>query len=253
MTDSLRYVVKYTSELDSQQTSDILGVLNSVFPGWGDLSIFQWKYASNPYGDSVHILVYDGSLPVATTSFWRNDLDNKPAYQCVDLAVSLNHQRRGIAQKMVAEGVDWLSGAYFYTFPNGQSRPGFLRQGWIPKRKVPITVHTVSEGLKTYRDQDCIPQNFAEWRFAQHPTRQHYWRHSKGQIFLLNKRREHFYAVGGPLASDLGLSEARPRFLLSYDFPSRRLKVPRHLGWLLENTSYRDHSEFILGYRSDGW
>ena len=45
MADSLQFVVKYTSELDSQETSDILGVLNSVFPGWGDRPVFDWKYA----------------------------------------------------------------------------------------------------------------------------------------------------------------------------------------------------------------
>ena len=201
----------------------------------------------------MHILVYEGSLAVATAEFWRNDLGDQPAYQCVDLAVSSDYQGRGIARKMVASGVDRLSGAYLYTFPNGQSRPGFLRQGWVDKRKVPITVHTVSEGLKTYRNQACIPGKFAKWRFAEHPTKQYYKYHSNGQIFLLNKRRDRFYAVGGRLESDLGLPEARPRFLLSYDFPRRRLKVPRHLGWLLENTHYRGHSDFILGCRSDGW
>jgi hypothetical protein len=250
---SLRYVVKYTSELDGQEINDILAVLNSAFPGWGDRSIFDWKYASNTYGDSAHLLVYEGSNPVGSAGFWRNDLDDQPAYQCVDLAVSSDHQRRGISRKMIAEGVDFLSGAYLYTFPNGLSRPGFLRQGWVVKRKVPITVHSVSQGLKTYRNHPYIAEKFAEWRFARHPTKQYHVCYSGGQIFLLTKRREHCYAVGGPLEADLGLPEAAPRFLLSYDFPDRVLKVPRHLGWLLENTSYRDHSDFILGYRSDGW
>ena len=232
---SLRYVVKYTSELDGQEINDILAVLNSAFPGWGDRSIFDWKYASNPYGQSVHALVYEGSLPIASVGFWRNNLDDQPACQCVDLAVSSEYQRRGIARKTVASGVDQLSGAYLYTFPNAKSRsrPGFLKYGWVAKRKVPITVHTVSDGLKTYRDQACIPEIFAKWRFAQHPTKQYYKCNSTGQIFLLNKRREHFYAVGGRLETDLGLPEARPRLLLSYDFPHRRLKVPRQLGWLL--------------------
>lgn len=253
MATSLRFVVKGTSELLPQETSDILTLLNSVFFSWGDRSVFDWKYASNPYGESVHLLVYDGLQPVASAGFWRNDLDDQPAYQCVDLAVSSDYQGQGIARKMIAAGVERLSGGFLYTFPNGQSRPGFLNHGWAAKRKVPITVHTVSEGLKFYRDLACIPEKFAQWRFVQHPTKQYYRYHSKGQIFLLNKRREHCYAVGGRLESDLGLSEARPRFLLSYDFPNRRLKVPRHLGWLLENTCYREHSDFIPGYRSDGW
>lgn len=255
MAASLKFAVKWTSELLPQETDDILTVLNSAFASWGDQSVFDWKYASNPYGGSVHVLVYAGLLPIASVGFWRNDIDDQPAYQCVDLAVSSEYQRRGIARKMIDSGVDQLSGAYLYTFPNdiSRSRPGFLKQGWVAKRKVPITVHTVSGGLKSYRNQACIPDKFAKWRFAQHPTRQYYRCNSNGQIFLLNKRREHFYAVGGRLETDLGLPEARPLFLLSHDFPRRRLKVPRHLGWLLENTCYRDNSDFIRGYRSDEW
>ena len=217
--------------------------------------MFRWKFLQNPYGDSLHVVAYDRAQIVGTVSFWRNDLDDKPAYQCVDLAVSSEYQRRGIFREMAIEGVNRLGGAYLYTFIGnvGGSLPGFLRQGWVIRRKVPITVHSVSGALKHHRNQGVIPEKFANWRFAQHPTRTYFVHRSHGQIFLLNKRRENCFAVGGRLASDLGLEEVKPRFLLSYDFPERLLSVPRHLGWLLERNSYKGHSEFILGYRSDGW
>jgi hypothetical protein len=41
MADSLRFVVKHTSELLPQETGDILAALNMVFPGWGDRSVFD--------------------------------------------------------------------------------------------------------------------------------------------------------------------------------------------------------------------
>ena len=154
---------------------------------------------------------------------------------------------------MATEGVDSLGGAYLYTFPNMRSYPGFLRQGWEVKRKVPITVHTVSGALKNYRNVDVIPEEFAEWRFTMRPAKEYYICRSDGQIFLLTMRRENCYAVGGRLSGDLGLKEVKPRFLLSYDFPNKMLTVPRHQAWQLENTSSQSHTEFIFGYRSDGW
>jgi len=253
MNPAIRFVCRYTPELTGQEINDTLSVLNSAFPGWGDKSIFDWKYSQNPYGNSLHVIVYDGQEPIASVSFWRNDVGDQPAYQCVDVCVVPGHQRRGIFRRTATYGVELLDGAYLYTFPNWQSRPGFLRQGWTIKRKVPITVHTISGAIKNYRDASEIPQDFAGWRFGHHPTKKYYVCRLDGQFFLLTKRRENCYAIGGVLAGNPGLEEVKPRFLLSYDFPNRLLTVPRRTGWMLENTAYRSHAEFIDGYRSDGW
>lgn len=253
MGTAIRIICRHTSELTNQEIRDTLFVLNSAFPGWGDKLIFDWKYSQNPYGDSIHVIVYDYREPIASVSFWRNDVSNQAAYQCVDLCVVPGYQGRGIFREMATNGVNHLDGAYLYTFPNWQSRPGFLSQGWVIKRKVPVTIHSVSGAIKNYQDAGEIPQEFANWRFAQNPTKKYYVCRSNGQGILLTKRRENCYAAGGVLTGDLGLEEVKPLFLLSYDFPNRIITVPRHTGWMLENTVYDKHYEFIGGYLSDGW
>ena len=253
MDPAIRFVCRYTPELTGQEINDTLSVLNSAFPGWGDKSVFDWKYSQNPYGNSLHVIVYDGQEPIASVSFWRNDVGDQPAYQCVDVCVVPGHQRRGIFRRTAAHGAELLDGAYLYTFPNWQSRSGFLRQGWTIKRKVPITVHTTPGAIKNYQDTSEIPQDFAGWRFGHHPQKKYYVCRLDGRFFLLTKRRENCYAVGGVLAGNLGLEEVKPRFLLSYDFPNRLLTVPRHTGCMLENIAHRNHPEFIGGYRPDGW
>ena len=65
-----------TSELTGQEVQAILAVQQITLGGDGNEELFRWKYLENPYGDSLHAIVYDGDHPVASASFWRNDLDD---------------------------------------------------------------------------------------------------------------------------------------------------------------------------------
>ena len=247
----MEYAYKMTSELTQQEIQDILGVLNSTFVTWGDERVFRWKYSENPYGDSWHVIAYDDSQAVGSVSFWRNDLDGDRAYQCVDLAVIPSHQRQGIFRVGASECVTRLKGAYLYTFPNVNSRPGFYNLGWSLKRAVPISFHLTGGVLKHYERQDPVPDQYAEWRFSHHPNKQYYVCRRAGRFYLLSKRRNHCYAIGGMLSQDFGLPAVNPRFLLSYDFPNHLLRLPGRVGYILENTCYTAHGGFIPSYRSD--
>jgi len=247
----LRFEYKLSSELTKAEIGDILQVVNLTFGRWGDERFFSWKYLDNPYGDSLHMIAYDGLQPVGSLGFWRNDLSETPAYQCVDLAIVSSHQRQGIFQQGLAEGVSQLKGAYLYTYPNGNSRPGFIKSGWSITRRVPISLHWASRVIRHYDNQDAIPDEYAEWRFVQHPSRQYYVYRWKDKSFLLSLRRKHLYAVGGKIRSTFGLPEVHPKVLLSYDFPNHLLSMPRRLGYFLENPCYAGHRSFIPSNRSD--
>lgn len=247
----MRYNYKMTSELTGQDVHDILDVLNTTFGGWGDAAVFRWKYFDNPYGDSLHMIAYDGPQAVGSAGFWRNDLHETPAYQCVDLAVIPSHQRRGIFRVAASECVTRLKGAYLYTFPNVDSRPGFLKMGWSLKRRMPISIHLPGGVLRRYEKRDPLPDNYAEWRFARHPSKRYYVCRLGGQSFLLSRRRSNCYAAGGMLSCDFGLQSVQPRFLVSYDFPDHPLWVPRRVGYQLENPCYLAYEGFIPSYRSD--
>lgn len=250
---ALRFAYKMTSELTQQDILDILSVLNATLLSWGGEQLFRWKFVDNPDGDSLHLIAYDGSQPIGTVSFWRNDLPETRAYQCVDLGVVPSHRRLGVFQVAATECVARLEGAYLYTFPNvsSPSFPGFLKLGWLLKRKMPISVHLSPGVLRHYEKRECVPDRYAQWRFAQHPTKQYYVYRHHDKFFLLSRRRSYVYIIGGMLSQDFGLPEAHPRLLISYDFPNCILRVPGRDSYVMENPCYVAYEGLIPKYRSD--
>ena len=247
----MRYVYKMTSDLTEEEIQAILEVRKTTVESRDDAAYFQWKYSANPYGDSLHMIGYDGDLSVACVTFWRNDLGSVRAYLCVDLAVIPSHQRRGIFRESVSACVARLEGAYIYTYPNDKSRPGFLKFGWRVKRRAPASFHLTPILLRHYEKQDPIPDKYAEWRFVQHPRRQYYVCRLSGRPVLLSKRRKGCYAVAGGLSSDFGLQEVRPVILFSYDLPDLPFRVPTRGGYFLENPCYVRYKGFIPSYHVD--
>lgn len=247
----MRYDYKLTSELTQLEIGAMLVVLNEAFEGWGDETFFRWKFGENPYGDSLHMIGYDGDNPVATVGFWRNGPDNLPSYQCVDAVVRPSHQRRGIYQTALNGCSERLQGAYIYTFTGDLSRPAMMRCGWALKRKIPLKFHWAPMVLRKYREFDPIPESYAEWRFARNPKTRYYVCRRYGLTFVLTKRREHVYAVGGVLSNELGLEEVRPFFLFSYDFSNLPFQIPRPSYYFIENPCHLAYEQYIPSHYSD--
>jgi len=225
--------------------------LDEAFDGWGDEAFFRWKYSDNPQGDSLHMIGYDEGAPIATVGFWRNGPPGIRAYQCVDAAVRPTHQRRGIYQIALNSCSERLVDSYIYTFTSDDSRPSMEKVGWNLRRTIPLKFHLASIVLRKYRTLDVMPENYAQWRFVDHPTKQYYVYRWYDMTFLLDKRREHIYAVGGVVSNDLDLEEVRPLFLCSYDFPDLMLKIPRPRYYLIDNPCHVSYEDYIPGHHSD--
>lgn len=247
----LRYVLKTTSELTPAEIDDILSVLNRTFDPWGDEAYFQWKYVQNPHGDSLHIVGYDGDQPVGNESFWRNDLGDRTAFQICDSAVLPSHRGQGVFRQSVMQGVERLTGEYLYGFPNIESLPGFLSSGWSLKQKIRVSFHLSGRLLSRFEAQDPIPDQYVRWRFLDRPRKEYYICRRKGRPYLLSMRRKNQYVVVGPLSQDFGLEEVRPFLLFSNDLPNSTIRLPRRLGYLIENTSYSEYPRYIPSYRDD--
>ena len=255
----MEYLFKMTSELTVEETRDNVSVLNTVFgalppPGpWGDERFFQWKYADNPYGDSLHVIGYDEGQPVAAMAFWRNDLDDLLAYHLADTAVLPSHQRRGIFQQMEAGCVERVEGAYIYnSFSIPASLAGFFKWGWTVQRKAGVGFHLASAVLRRYRERDPIPDQYAEWRFARHPDREYNICRLKGRPFLVSKKRNWgVYVVVGPVSTDFGLQEVHPPVLFSYDLPDLPFRVPGKVGYFIEKPCYVSYDGFLPSCRSE--
>ena len=240
-----------TSQLTRQETCELLDVLNVTFGAWGDDELFRWKYVENPFGESLHMLAYDGHQAVGCVSFWRNDIDDLRAYQCVDLAVVPSHRRRGIFRKAVAACLEHLGRAYIYTFPGGNARPGFLKSGWLVNRRIRISVQLTPAVLRRHERSSPLADEYAQWRFVNHPARQYFVTRLSDRPYLVARRRNNVYAVAGALSQDFGLQQVRPRFLFSYDFFHPPFHFPGRGRYILEYPRSVSYDGYIPSYRAD--
>ena len=106
--------------------------------------------------------------------------------------------------------------------------------------------------LRKYRNVEPIPEAHAKWRFAGNPQQKYYVYKKGGLSLLLSKRREHVYAVGGVLSSDLGLEKVQPILLFSYDFPDLPFKIPRKTKYyFIENPTSVLYEGYLPSHYSD--
>ena len=225
--------------------------MNATFGPWGEDQLFKWKYADNPFGESLHTLAYDGRQAVGCVGFWRNDIDESNAYQCVDLAVLPSHRRRGIFKDAVASSMEHLGGAFVYTFPGGGSRSGFLQSGWQIKRRIRVSAQLTRFVLRRHEGSSPLADEYIQWRFVDHPSKQYFVSRLNGRPYLVTQRRNNAYAVAGALSHDFGLPEVSPRFLFSYDFLHLPFVIPGKGDYILENSSSVSYDGYIPSYRAD--
>lgn len=120
--------------------------------GWGEderfAELYRWKHDRNPFGSSPRwVAVDDGTVVgfrvLLRWRFGRGDSTTVDAVRAVDTATAPSHQGRGIFRRLTTIAVDELrdEGVHFvFNTPNEQSRPGYLRMGWIELGRPPMAV-----------------------------------------------------------------------------------------------------------------
>lgn len=120
--------------------------------GWAgdarDRAYFAWKHDENPFGPSYAIGAFDRGRLVGfrTMMRWRFERGHESLsmVRAVDTATDPDHQGRGIFRRLTMRAVEDLTeegvDAVFNT-PNDQSRPGYLKMGWVALGRPTIGVH----------------------------------------------------------------------------------------------------------------
>jgi GNAT superfamily N-acetyltransferase len=120
--------------------------------GWrvGDpnAELFRWKHVDNPFGPSPMWVAVDGERLAGFRALlrWRFDdgrRGEQHAVRAVDTATHPDYQGRGLFTRLTrhalgeleAEGTDFV-----FNTPNQQSRPGYLKMGWVDVGRVPVAV-----------------------------------------------------------------------------------------------------------------
>ena len=103
-----------------------------------DRAFFAWKHDDNPFGPSPAWVATEGGEVVGFRTFLRWELTRGGKrlrmVRAVDTASDPDHQGKGIFRRLTQSAVAELTAAGYdavFNTPNTQSRPGYLKMGWI--------------------------------------------------------------------------------------------------------------------------
>jgi GNAT superfamily N-acetyltransferase len=109
--------------------------------------IWEFKHHKNPFGSSPVFLAEEDAVLVGVRAFmqWRWQLENEVwiSYRAVDTATHPKHQGKGIFKKLTLFALDYVqkrSDCFVFNTPNDQSRPGYLKMGWIEVGKIKVAL-----------------------------------------------------------------------------------------------------------------
>lgn len=118
---------------------------------------WQWKHIDNPFGTSPVFIAEKDNLIVGVRAFmkwqWQRQNESITAIRAVDTATHPAYQGQGIFKKLTLalldecrqNGVDLV-----YNTPNAQSKPGYLKMGWVEAGSLPVKV-TVKKVINVIR------------------------------------------------------------------------------------------------------
>lgn len=109
--------------------------------------LWNWKHEQNPFGSSYVLLAEENNTLIGLRAFmkwewqWKNN--TYKAIRAVDTATHPDHQGKGIFKKLTLQQLELCKqqGVHFvFNTPNEQSRPGYLKMGWVEQGKMPLKV-----------------------------------------------------------------------------------------------------------------
>lgn len=114
-------------------------------------SLWNWKHEQNPFGASFVLLAEENGTIIGLRAFmqwkWKwNDTVYK-AIRAVDTATHPDHQGKGIFKKLTLQQLELCKqqGVHFvFNTPNDQSRPGYLKMGWVQQGKMPLKLKVLN-------------------------------------------------------------------------------------------------------------
>jgi GNAT superfamily N-acetyltransferase len=137
-------------EATDDDLPEVLGLLQSSL-GWVPddqyAAFYRWKHHDNPFGRSPAWVAVDGARIVGLRVWlrWRFVQAGRTweAVRAVDTATHPEYQGRGIFRRLTTSSLELLREqgvAHVFNTPNEQSRPGYLKMGWVEVGKLPTAV-----------------------------------------------------------------------------------------------------------------
>ena len=220
-----------TSEIDKTREAELMEAFCTTFSVQKPENYFQWKFRDNPFGDSIHVLVYDEGKLISTRAFWRLDIDGTESYQCVDTAVIPSYQGCGIFTLSTEAALKYLGDKPIYNHPNAKSRPAYLKSGWTVNSQHRVRTTLTHLALKSSPEIDWPPEQLA-WRFNQNPTAQYACLQRDNVNHIFGFRRNKWAVLLGSTKRSLNLPAIDPKLCLSYDPSAVGIGLAKKQVWL---------------------
>ena len=108
-------------------------------------ALWTWKHEQNPFGASFVLLAEENNTLIGLRAFmqwqWQWKGQVYKAIRAVDTATHPDYQGKGIFKKLTLQQLELCKeqGIHFvFNTPNDQSRPGYLKMGWVQKGRMPL-------------------------------------------------------------------------------------------------------------------
>jgi GNAT superfamily N-acetyltransferase len=121
-------------------------------------ALWTWKHEQNPFGASFVLLAEENDTLIGLRAFmqwqWQWKGTVYKAIRAVDTATHPDHQGKGIFKKLTLQQIELCKqqGIHFvFNTPNDQSRPGYLKMGWVQQGRMPLKLKVLNPillGLK---------------------------------------------------------------------------------------------------------
>ena len=108
-------------------------------------SLWNWKHELNPFGRSFVLLAEENEKLVGVRAFmqweWEWNGQTYKSIRAVDTATHPEHQGKGIFKKLTLQQVGFCKEqgiSFVFNTPNNQSKPGYLKMGWVEQGRLPL-------------------------------------------------------------------------------------------------------------------
>lgn len=134
-----KFVYQLAKPTDVQQIVQLFELCLGSDGGAPSVDFWRWKHDQNPGGISPVLLAWDDDKLIGIRAFmcfkFHNNEGEIKAYRPVDTATHPEYQGKGIFRNLTLSLIDDLKGinqiAFIFNTPNEQSKPGYLKMGWI--------------------------------------------------------------------------------------------------------------------------
>lgn len=194
--NEVKYVLKWTDQIDDKFIDDFLYVEKMVFGGFTK-EIVKRKVMENPYGQSLVTVAYLNDEPIGADAMMRNDVNGLVAFESIDTCVSEKCRGKGVFSTITKKEIDEIKSKYnnaiIYGFPNGNSFPGYVKMGWaIQCRLYPAPFLFPSMYDKEH--PTFIDVDYAKW--LTNSERKFYYIKIARKYYLILQGQKHFQMVG---------------------------------------------------------